>query len=206
MKPVLVTCRRIRRIATAHLCLRKRRPVGQIIRHRALIFIWSHIPRRLGSCPILTYINAMSIFIKPFVVVFIAALLPQLVFSQDTPLPPVPASDVVLADFLYLKRPVVVFADSPNDPNYIRQMELLTHNTADLIEREVIIITDTTPNPPSEIRQKLRPRGFSLVLIDKDGEAELRKPLPWDTREITHAIDKFPSRRIEMLERSPSGL
>ena len=51
------------------------------------------------------------------------------------------------------------------------------------------------------IRAKLRPRGFSLVLIDKDGEAKLRKPLPWDVREITHAIDKFPLRRQEILGR-----
>ena len=147
----------------------------------------------------------MSIFIKPFAVVILAALLPQLAFSQGTPLPSVPATEVVLADFLYKNRPIVVFADSPDDPNFIRQIELLAHNAADLIEREVIIITDTTPMPPSDIRQKLRPRGFSLVLIDKDGKIALRKPLPWDTREITHAIDKFPSRRIEILERSPSG-
>ena len=147
----------------------------------------------------------MSIFIKPVVIAIFAVLLPQLALSQQTTLPPVPASEIALADLLYLNRPVVVFADSPNDPNYIRQMELLTHNVADLIEREVIIITDTTPNPASQIRQKLRPRGFSLVIIDKDGEAELRKPLPWDTREITHAIDKFPSRRVEVLERNPSG-
>lgn len=147
----------------------------------------------------------MSIFIKPFAVLIFASLLPQLAFSETTELPPVPAAQVVLADLLYLSRPIVVFADSPDDPNYIRQMELLTHTPADLIEREVIIITDTTPVPPSDIRQKLRPRGFSLVVIDKDGKIALRKPLPWDVREITHAIDKFPSRRLEMLERLPSG-
>ena len=144
-------------------------------------------------------------YTKPFAVLIFAALLPQLAVSQQTTLPPVLASDVVLADLLYTNRPIVVFADSPDDPNYIRQMDLLTRNASDLIEREVIIITDTTPLPASEIRQKLRPRGFSLVLIDKDGKIALRKPLPWDTREITHAIDKFPTRRTEMLERSPSG-
>lgn len=110
-----------------------------------------------------------------------------------------------MADLLYLKRAVVVFADSANDPNYIRQLDLLTRDTADLVERDVIVITDTTPKPPSALRQQLRPRGFSLVVLDKDGQPELRKPLPWDTREITHAIDKFPSRRAEMLEQMPAG-
>jgi hypothetical protein len=125
--------------------------------------------------------------------------------AQDAPFAPVPADQVVMADLLYLKRAVVVFADSPNDPNYIRQMQLLTHDTADLIDRDVVVIFDTTPQPKSELRIKLRPRGFSLVILDKDGAAVLRKPLPWDTREITHAIDKFPSRRVEVLERMPAG-
>ncbi|HBU14399.1 MAG TPA: methylmalonyl-CoA epimerase, partial [Gemmobacter sp.] len=30
-----------------------------------------------------------------------------------------------------------------------------------------------------------------------------RKPLPWDLREITRAIDKFPLRRQEMLDQHP---
>lgn len=142
---------------------------------------------------------------KPLLVILIAAFLPLAAGAQDAPFSPVPASDVVLADLLFLKRAVVVFADSPNDPNYIRQMELLARDTGDLIERDVIIITDTTPKPPSELRQTLHPRGFSLVILDKDGKPALRKPLPWDTREITHAIDKFPSRIIEVQERNPAG-
>ena len=125
--------------------------------------------------------------------------------AQDKAFAPVPADQVAMADLLYLKRALVIFADNPNDPNYIRQIELLTRDTADLIERDVVIITDTTPKPPSEWRTKLRPSRFSLVILDKDGTAVLRKPLPWDTREITHAIDKFPSRRIEVLERMPAG-
>ena len=33
----------------------------------------------------------------------------------------------------------------------------------------------------------------------------VRKPLPWDVREITAAIDKLPLRRQEVLERNPAG-
>ncbi|MDZ4135933.1 MAG: DUF4174 domain-containing protein [Paracoccaceae bacterium] len=106
---------------------------------------------------------------------------------------------------MWLKRPVLVFADSPNDPNFLRQMHLLAANPDALAERDVVVITDTNPTGASFFRQKFRPRGFSLVLLDKDGEAKLRKPLPWDVREITRAIDKFPLARQEMLERYPSG-
>jgi hypothetical protein len=125
--------------------------------------------------------------------------------AEELTFAPVPASQVVLADILFVKRPVVVFADSPNDPNFIRQMELLGTNLSQLAERDVILITDTNPADKTEIRQRLRPRGFSLVLMEKDGKAVIRKPLPWDLREITNAIDKFPLRRIEMQERHPSG-
>ncbi|MEY4695779.1 MAG: hypothetical protein RIT14_207 [Pseudomonadota bacterium] len=113
---------------------------------------------------------------------------------------PVPAASVALVDLLYLKRPVVVFADSPNDPNFLRQMDLLSREAAELSERDVIVVIDTDPAALSDWRKTLRPRGFSLVLMDKDGKAVIRKPLPWDVREITHAIDKFPLRRQEILQ------
>ena len=141
-----------------------------------------------------------------FYIIALVAFLP-IASIAETAEPPliVSASDVVLADLLWLKRPVVVFADSPKDPNFIRQMQLFDRNLGDLIDRDVLVITDTDPAGNSAIRQKLRPRGFSLVLMDKDGEPEIRKPLPWDLREITRAIDKFPLRRQEMLQRNPAG-
>jgi hypothetical protein len=118
---------------------------------------------------------------------------------------PVSATDAVIADQMFVKRPVVVFADSPNDPNFIRQMDLLARAYADLEERDVILVTDTDPEADSEWRHKLRPRGFSLVIMDKDLRPVIRKPNPWTVREITAAIDKLPLRRQEMLERSPAG-
>ena len=134
-----------------------------------------------------------------------AAFLPLAAFAQTSTFVPLPASEVVLADLLYLKRPVVVFADSPADPNFIRQMELLASDPDELAERDVVVITDTDPATPSELRLKLRPRGFSLVLMEKDGKTTLRKPLPWDVREIIRAIDSFPLRRLEVLEKHPAG-
>lgn len=115
------------------------------------------------------------------------------------------AAGVTPADFQWLKRPVLVFADSPNDPNFIRQMDLIARDTGELALRDVVVITDTDPAGMSAFRERFRPRGFSLVLMDKDGLTTLRKPLPWDVREITRAIDKFPLARQEMQDRYPSG-
>lgn len=136
---------------------------------------------------------------KTLFALLVAALLPLSAFAQEAAdFAPVPASEVVLDDLMFVKRPVVVFADSPNDPNFIRQMDLIGRDPAALLARDVVVITDTDPAARSELRQKLRPRGFSLVILDKDLKTTLRKPLPWDVREITHAIDKFPLRRQEI--------
>jgi hypothetical protein len=124
---------------------------------------------------------------------------PELAFA------PVPASEVVEADLLFLRRPVIVFADSPNDPAFLRQMELLTRYFDELAARDVILVTDTDPATPSPLRKKLRPRGFSLVLMDKDWRPSIRKPLPWEGREIVNSIDKMPIARTEALERNPAG-
>ena len=118
---------------------------------------------------------------------------------------PVPASEVVEADLLFLRRPVIIFADSPNDPAFLRQMELLSRYSAELAARDVILVTDPDPANPSELRRKLRPRGFSLVLMDKDWKPSIRKPLPWEGREIVNSIDKMPIARTEALEKNPAG-
>lgn len=110
-------------------------------------------------------------------------------------------AEVDLAAFQWIARPVVVFADSPNDPRFARQLELLTDRIGELVERDVVVITDADPAGNSALRTKLRPRGFMLVLIDKDGGVKLRKAAPWDVRELTRIIDKTPERQREVRER-----
>lgn len=106
-----------------------------------------------------------------------------------------------LSAYLWTKRPVVVFADSAADPRYIQQIDMLSRLPEDLDDRDVVVLTDTDPAARSPLRQKLRPRGFMLVLIGKDGVIYLRKPMPWDVREISRSIDKMPLRQEEMRER-----
>lgn len=110
------------------------------------------------------------------------------------------AEEVDSTDFLWIKRLLVVFADAPADPQYIEQMGYITDRLDALTYRDVVVITDTDPSARSEVRQRLRPRGFNLVLIGKDGEIYLRKPAPWNVREIVRSIDKLPARQREMRE------
>jgi len=108
------------------------------------------------------------------------------------------ATSLDIDTLIWLARPVVVFADSPNDPRFRQQMDLLLENVDELAERDVIVLTDTDPSARSPLRTRLRPRGFGLVIIGKDGEVELRKPSPRDVREITRSIDKMPLRQQEV--------
>lgn len=108
------------------------------------------------------------------------------------------ADEVAPGDFLWASRPVAVFADTPEDPAFREQMRMLRARPDMLSDRDVVVITDADPAAASAWRRQLHPRGFSLVILDKDGQVKLRKPFPWDVREISRAIDKFPLRRQEI--------
>ena len=112
-----------------------------------------------------------------------------------------PRDAVDMESLNWVKRPVIVFADSPNDPRFIQQMEFIEERLADLEERDVIVLTDTARGEDTALRLKLRPRGFMMVMIGKDGTVYLRKPLPWDVREISRVIDKMPMRQQEVRDR-----
>lgn len=107
-------------------------------------------------------------------------------------------SGVTLDELMWVSRPIVVFADTDRDPRFQDQIDLLLERPAPLLERDVVIVIDADPDAESPIRQALRPRGFSLVIIQRDGRVALRKPNPWDVREIMRAIDNLPMRIEEM--------
>ncbi|MEB8386778.1 DUF4174 domain-containing protein [Rhodobacteraceae bacterium KMM 6894] len=147
---------------------------------------------------------------KPILAIVFASLICLPATAQEAaPLVDEPATpsivmdglDVDLSQFVWIKRPLVVFADSPADPRFVQQMELLNERLDELAIRDVVVLTDTDPSAQGPLRTKLRPRGFMLALIAKDGTVSLRKPLPWDVREISRSIDKLPMRQQEIKER-----
>ncbi len=106
--------------------------------------------------------------------------------------------DTDLSSYRWTHRPIVVFANSPEDVNYTRQIKMLESGLNQLLVRDVVVLTDTNPSEVSPLRELLRPRGFALLLIGKDGQVKLRKPFPWSVRELSRAIDKMPMRRQEL--------
>lgn len=133
--------------------------------------------------------------------IFVLALAP--LARAETPFAPVPAETVDLAAMKWQKRPIVVFADTPADPAFAQQMADLADMWPALAARDVEIITDTDPDARTDVRRTLRPVGFAVVLMDKDGTVVLRKPSPRSGREIISTIDRLPLRREE--QRRESG-
>ena len=107
--------------------------------------------------------------------------------------------------FLWTARLLVILANTPADPAFEQQVRYIREREDEFVQRDVVVITDTDPAAGSPIRQRLRPRGFMLAIIDKDGEVKQRRPAPRSAREIMAVIDRFPLRRQEMLEQRPSG-
>lgn len=172
--------------------------------HPALLGFWPDAPyiRHMHIRPVPSFILVAAL---AAVVSLSLAFAPLQARAQQTATGPVDAAGIDPADHLFLHRPVIVFSDRPDDPAFLRQMAMLARHLPDLAERDVILVTDTDPANPSPLRRQLRPRGFSLVLMDKDWKPSIRKPLPWEGREIVNSIDKMPIARAEALEKNPAG-
>ena len=128
-----------------------------------------------------------------------------LIFASFTPIANAIENNFIKVDkdtnlkiYEWTHRPIVIFANSDRDPNFISQMEFLSEDIRALQERDIIVLIDTDPNFSSSLRKKLRPHGFAFILIGKDGQVKLRKPSPWNIREIARVIDKMPLRQQEI--------
>lgn len=115
------------------------------------------------------------------------------------------AREIDVRDFIWTRRLIVVMADTPDDPQFTRQLEALRERDMEFVARDAVVIFDAHPADRSPLRQVLRPRGFMTAIIDKDGEVKARRPAVRSGRELMAVIDRFPTRRQEMLERLPSG-
>ncbi|MGB0497800.1 MAG: DUF4174 domain-containing protein [Rubricella sp.] len=121
--------------------------------------------------------------------VLFAAFAPLLAMAQE------PGEDP-LAEYLWVARPAIIFADSPLDPRLVQQLAAFEERRAELDERDVVVIVDTERSSP--LRTALRPRDFQFVLIGKEGQVIYRRPEPVTVREIIRLIDRTPLRQQEI--------
>ena len=141
------------------------------------------------------YVNILGKF--SFITVILLTLTAHIAQSAENYFLKVEKS-TTLENFEWTQRPIVIFANSDKDPNFISQMEFLSEDLSALEERDIIVLVDTEPSHSTSLRKRLRPHGFAFILIGKDGQVKLRKPSPWNIREIARVIDKMPIRQQEI--------
>lgn len=115
------------------------------------------------------------------------------------------AREADVREYVWNHRLVVIMADTPNNPQFARQMDEIRARAEEFVDRDVVVIFDAHPDEMSPLRLVLRPNGFVTAIIDKDGEVKARRPAVRSGRELMGLIDKFPLRRQEILEERPSG-
>ncbi|MEM1314925.1 MAG: DUF4174 domain-containing protein [Pseudomonadota bacterium] len=107
-----------------------------------------------------------------------------------------------LEQYQWTARPVIVFADAPQDPRLVRQLREFDENPDLLEERDVVVIVDAEPPASraeaSPLRARFRPHGFNVLVIGKDGQIKLRRPNVVTAAQLARLIDRMPMRQQEM--------
>ena len=125
---------------------------------------------------------------------------------------PARATAAELSDYLWQRRPLLVFAPTENDPRLVETMRRIEASRCDFADRDMVlglILTDGASTLDGNVvdtdqAQRLRSEfgigatGFSVVLIGKDGGEKLRVNDVPDLQAIYAVIDGMPMRGSEM--------
>ncbi len=119
--------------------------------------------------------------------------------------------DAPLAGYRWQYRVVLMFADSENVDLLRRQELMFKPVQSALAERDLVLITARDDDvividgKSSLLRAvslretyAVRPDGFTLLLIGKDGGVKLRSDKPVAAKELFALIDSMPMRQQEM--------
>ena len=102
------------------------------------------------------------------------------------------------------KRVLLLLAPTATTPDYIRQKALLNAASAELRERDFLVL-DVLADQLSAADQRflqqefqLSAKQFAVVLIGKDGGVKRTEARPIGPKELFGTVDKMPMRRQEM--------
>jgi len=117
-------------------------------------------------------------------------------------------------------RPLLVFAPTDKDPDFLRQLHLVAADQSELQEREVLLVplTSTSEARPACVpgtsahmepeaaaaarrRFHIPPDSFTVLLLGKDGGEKLRSQTPIPIRTLLQTIDSMPMRQQEIHDR-----
>jgi Domain of unknown function (DUF4174) len=109
-----------------------------------------------------------------------------------------------LDDLRWKERVVLIYAPEGSEKELARQQELLRSHGAEMVARDVtqIVLRNGAETAKLVDRFKLSGRGFTLLLIGKDGGEKLRSHEIVAPERILRLIDSMPMRQEEMRERA----
>ena len=109
-----------------------------------------------------------------------------------------------LEDLRWKERVLLIYAPEGSEKQLARQQELLRSHDAEMVEREVtqIVLRNGAESSKLVERFKLSGRGFTLLLIGKDGGEKLRSHEVVSPDRICRLIDSMPMRQEEMRKRT----
>ena len=148
----------------------------------------------------------------PFLRQFIPSALTVIFLVTSAALGPAKAMAAELSDYLWERRPLLLFAPTESDPRLIETMRRIEASRCDFVDRDMVlgrIVTEGTSTLDGHVvdtnqAQRLVSQfgiganSFSVVLIGKDGGEKLRANDVPDLQAIYAVIDGMPMRGSEM--------
>lgn len=124
---------------------------------------------------------------------------------------PAQAMAAELSDYLWQRRPLLLFAPSESDPRLLETMRLIEASRCDFVDRDMVlgrIVTEGTSTLDSHVIDtnqaqqlmsefEIGAESFSVVLLGKDGGEKLRTADVPDVQAIYAVIDGMPMRARE---------
>lgn len=123
------------------------------------------------------------------------------------------SQDNYLHPYKWKNRVVLLFAQEPQDTDFAAQLQLLNQDQEALEERDIVILSvfpyQVNQNKITKGEKKMAKmlrkqfngsKGFSIVLIGKDGTIKLKHEHVTQPLEIFSLIDGMPMRQQEMQE------
>ena len=143
---------------------------------------------------------------------FVASALAMIILAAGAALVPAVAAAAELGDYLWQRRPLLLFAPAESDPRLVEMVRRIEASRCDFADRDMVlglIVTEGTSTldgqvvDTSQARRLLSEFGigansFSVVLIGKDGGEKLRVNEVPDLPTIYAVIDGMPMRSAEM--------
>jgi hypothetical protein len=143
---------------------------------------------------------------------FVRSALAVIILAAGAALAPAAAAAAELGDYLWQRRPLLLFAPAENDPRLVETSRRIEASRCDFADRDMVlglIVTEGTSTLDGQVVDTGQARRlfsefgigtntFSAVLIGKDGGEKLRVNDVPDLPAVYAVIDGMPMRSAEM--------